>query len=73
MLTAAIVIVVVVVVVTGGDGGGRHRHGRWGGGWRRQWWAVDNLTGCLPVVALMVTLGVVISAVGLAIWISGVL
>ena len=32
---------------------------------------VDDLTGCLPVVAL--TAGVVVSAVGLAIWISGVL
>ena len=38
-----------------GQGGAYHCRcrGRWGW-WYRQWWAVDNLMGCLPVVALMV-------------------
>ena len=56
MLTAAIAN--IVIVVTRGDGGGRRHHGHWGCGCCHQWWAVDDLMGCLPVIALTVMLGV---------------
>ena len=58
------VVVVVVGIVSGGLwtmwwGDAYHCHcGHWGRGCRHQWWAVDDLMGCLPVVVLTVMLGV---------------